>query len=146
MTNVLTFMANHEYGVEPFDADQVTDATMRSRQEVNRLVKAFRSLGGLWKNIELVATAEQVGIRDGRRIEGRYLVKRDDLIVGQKHEDGIARVTFNVDVHADSRSKNDQGKSVETQKVQPYDIPVRALIAKDVDGLQPPQRPWLFLP
>ncbi len=133
--NVFTFMANHEYGIKPFDANQVTDATMRSRSEIYRMVKALRSLGAPWKGLELVATAEQIGIRDGRRISGRYLVNRNDLIVGRKHEDGIARVTFNVDIHADTQDKNDSGSAVKTQKVQPYDIPVRALIAKDVDGL-----------
>ena len=133
--NALTFMANHEYGVEPFDADQVTAATMRSRREVRTLVNALRSLGGPWANLELVATAEQIGIRDGRRIEGRYQVVKKDLMVGRRHEDGIARVTFNVDVHADSREKNDSEKALQTQDVVPYDIPLRALIAKDVDGL-----------
>jgi len=133
--NVLTFMANHEYQIRPFNADEVTEATLRARAEIRKLVNGLRSLGGIWQNLELVATAEQIGIRDGRRITGRYLVTKDDLMSGRKHKDGIARATFNVDIHAATREENDKEKAVHTQDVKPYDIPIRAMIARDVDGL-----------
>ena len=109
--NVLTVMINHEYGVKPYDAAQVTEATVRARAEVLHVVSALNALGGPWAGMQVVATAEQIGIRDGRRIHGRYTVTRGDLISGVRHPDAVARVTFNVDIHA------------------------AALIAKDVDGL-----------
>ncbi len=133
---LLTLMVNHEYGIRPFDAAQVSEATMRSRAEVDRIAKGLKSLGGIWSGIDLVATAEQIGIRDGRRIEGRYLVTKDDLIKGARHEDAVARVTFGVDVHAANKKVNvDKAISNEGVRMRPYDIPLRALIAKDVDGL-----------
>ncbi len=134
--NLLTLMVNHEYGVRPFDAAQVSDAAMRARAEIHQIVQALRSLGGVWQGIQLVATAEQIGVRDGRRINGRYRVTRDDLITGARHHDGVARVTFGVDVHAATREENDsKAISHEGVRTQPYDIPLRALIARDVDGL-----------
>lgn len=135
--NVVLIMANHEYGVRPDDADAMTAATIRARKEIFTITRALRTLGGVWDGFQIVASAEQIGVRDGRRIHGRYTVKKDDLIKGARHEDGVARVTFGVDIHAKSKKDND----VETierggvQKTIPYDIPLRALIAKDVDGL-----------
>ncbi|HAO48016.1 MAG TPA: FAD-dependent oxidoreductase, partial [Runella sp.] len=84
----------------------------------------------------IVATPEQIGIRDGRRIQGRYTVTKEDLVVGARHTDAVTRPTFGVDIHATDRKTNE----VETIsrggiKMIPYDIPLRALIAKDVDGL-----------
>ncbi len=134
--NLLTLMANHEYGVRPFNAKEVSEATLRARAEIYRIVRGLQSLGGVWEGIQLVATAEQIGIRDGRRIEGRYQVTKADLLAGARHEDGVARVTFGVDVHAASQEENDtQAISHEGVATKPYDIPLRALIAKDVDGL-----------
>lgn len=135
--NVVLLMFNHEYGVRPYDADALTAATLHSRKEVFEIMRGLRKLGGIWEDLQIVATAEQIGIRDGRRIHGRYRVFKDDLIKGARHDDAVARVTFGVDIHAETREKN----NTETigrggiARALPYDIPLRALIAKDVDGL-----------
>lgn len=135
--NVVLLMFNHEYGVKPYDADAMTAATLHARKEVYAMVRGLRKLGGVWEGLQLVATAEQIGVRDGRRIHGRYTVTRDDLIAGARHADAVARVTFGVDIHAASHAKNKQetiGRGG-VKRTMPYDIPLRALIAKDVDGL-----------
>ena len=135
--NVVLVMANHEYGVRPDDADAMTAATLRARKEIFTITRALRKLGGIWDGLQIVATAEQIGVRDGRRIHGRYTVEKTDLEKGTRHEDGVARVTFGVDIHAKDKKSNDK-LTIErggVTKFTPYDIPLRALIAKDVDGL-----------
>jgi len=134
--NLVMLMLNHEYGIKPWDAAAITEATVRARAEVYHAMRALRAMGGVWEGLQLAATAEQIGVRDGRRIHGCYTVTRQDLIEGARHADAVARVTFGVDIHADTREKNrtdpiDHGNL----KMKPYDIPLRALIAKDVGGL-----------
>jgi hypothetical protein len=126
--------ANHQYGANGQDADQLTRATLESREEIWRIVLGLRSLGGPWRNLELVATPAHIGVRDGRRIAGRYTVTVDDLIEGRKQPDAVCRVTFPVDVHATDPSKG-KGYTAEGVRSRPYDIPLRALIARDVNGL-----------
>lgn len=135
--NVVLLMMNHEYGVRPDDAEAMTAATVRARKEIFDIVRALRSLGGAWEGLQVVATAEQIGVRDGKRIRGRYEVTREDLVAGARHEDAVARVTFPVDIHAKSKKDNDV-LTIERGGVEafaPYDIPLRALVARDVDGL-----------
>lgn len=135
--NVVLCMFNHEYGVKPFDADAMTAATLHARKEVFTMMRGLRKLGGIWDGLQLVATAEQIGIREGRRIHGRYMIVKDDLLSGSRHNDAVTRVTFGVDIHALTRTKNDRetiGRGGVTH-TKPYDIPLRALIARDVDGL-----------
>ena len=135
--NIVLLMLNHEYGVRPDDADAMTAATVRARKEVFTIVRSLRKLGGVWDGLQVVATAEQIGVRDGRRIHGRYTVTKDDLSSAARHDDAVARVTFGVDIHAKSKKENDK-LTIErggVKKFTPYDIPLRALIAKDVDGL-----------
>lgn len=135
--NLLFAMFNHEYGVKPFDPAAVTRATVNARAEMNKMVDGLRNLGGGWEGLQIVATAEQIGVRDGRRLAGRYTVSTDDLIQGARHEDAATRATFGVDIHATTGEHNRGKASTHATgiKAKSYDIPLRALIAKDVDGL-----------
>ncbi len=133
--NLLMVMVNHEYNVKAFDAAALSEATVRARAEVFQIVRALAKLGGPWAGMQVAATAEQIGIRDGRRIHGRYTLTREDL-AGGRHEDAVTRATFGVDIHATDRETNKTTPiSHGDVKFRPYDIPLRALIAKDVDGL-----------
>jgi hypothetical protein len=134
--NLVLLMANHEYGINSTDAAQVTQATIRARAELHAIVRGLRKLGGPWEGLQIAATPEQIGVRDGRRIKGRYFMQKEDLIQGARQEDAIVRATFPVDIHALSAEANK--KSAYNNggvKTKPYDIPLRALIAKDIDGL-----------
>jgi hypothetical protein len=134
--NLVLLMANHEYGIDATDAAQVTAATLRARGEVHRIVRGLRKLGGRWESVQIAATPEQIGIRDGRRIRGRYVLTADDLVAGARHDDGVVRATFPVDIHALSADENKKaGYGNAGVRMKPYDIPLRALVARDVDGL-----------
>jgi hypothetical protein len=39
-------MTNHEYGIPAYDADKITEATIRARREVHEIVADLRKLGG----------------------------------------------------------------------------------------------------
>lgn len=131
-------MANHEYGYSGLDAGDLTEATMHARRDVMEVVEALRSIGGVWSNLRLVSTAAKIGVREGRRLAGRYRVTLQDMLDGKRHVDAVCTVRFKIDVH--SLDENG-GKGIDRQlgpsrnKLLPYDIPLRALIAKDVDGL-----------
>jgi hypothetical protein len=58
------------------------------------------------------------------------------MLRGARFDDGVCRVTFGLDVHSTSESHSTgiEGKPVR-EKTKPYDIPLRSLIAADVDGL-----------
>ena len=132
--DLFILMANHEYGVKGTDARDVTRATLRARKELHALVDGLRSTGGVWKDLRLVATAEQIGVREGRRLRGLYTLTADDLRAGRRFEDAVCRATFGVDVHALDPRKT-KGIEAQSWRAKPYDIPLRALVAKDVQGL-----------
>ncbi len=132
--NLFALMANHQYGVQCDDANAITEAMIRARREVHTQVAALRAHGGVWSDMRVVSTGAQIGIREGRRIHGRYEVTGEDLLRGARFEDAVCRVTMGIDVHSTDPKKT---KIVEAKphRSQPYDIPLRALIARDVDGL-----------
>ena len=113
-SDIYSIMTNHEYGVSAFDADEITDATIRARREIHEIVYGLRKLGDPWKDLSVVATAEQIGVREGRRIRGRYVVTADDLSKGLSDDQSVCRVTFPIDVHA----LNEHGNKEINQNVQ----------------------------
>ena len=131
---LIGMMTNHEYGVRADDAGALTDATLRARSELHRTIDALRSLGGVWRDVRIVATAEHIGIREGRRVHGLYTVTVEDLRDGARHADAVCRANFGFDVHglfADGDPRADRPAF----SAQPYDIPLRSLIARDADNL-----------
>lgn len=136
-SGIFSLMTNHEYGISATDAGQITEATIRARAEVHAIVHDLRKLGGPWSNLAVVATAEQIGVREGRRIRGRYTITGNDVITGLRHKDAVCRAKFAIDVHnvfPDGSNPADV-KRYRSAGVKAYDIPLPALIAADVDGL-----------
>jgi len=127
--------SNHEYGRSGLDAREVTEATIHARAELHELVDGLRSLAGPWQELRLVATGSHIGIREGRRIHARYTVSVDDALEGAKHEDAVCHVTVGIDVHSPDPAATKSYSQETRWRTQPYDIPVGALIARDVDGL-----------
>lgn len=132
--DLFAMMANHQYDADSLNAQDITDATIQSRKEVNDIVDKLRKKGGIWKDLRIVATSEQIGMREGRRIKGLYTVSKEDLIKGTRFDDAVCRVKFAVDIHS-LDGKDDKGYSNDGIRVKPYDIPLRSLISAEVGGL-----------
>jgi hypothetical protein len=132
--DLFALMANHEYGFQAVRARDVTQATLRARRELHQLIDGLRSLGGAWKQVCLVATAEQIGTREGRRLQGLYTVSAEDLRDGREQPDAVCRATFPIDVHSTDPQK-EKGIEKAGFRAKPYDIPLRSLISRNVSGL-----------
>jgi len=135
--NLFSLMVNHEYGASAVSTKDLTEASIHSRTEILENIQALRKLGGIWKNVHIVSSAANIGVREGRRIKGKYhLELKKDLEAGTRHEDGICTVTYNMDIHSYSKdSTNADRKANRKAKPVPYEIPLRALIADEVEGL-----------
>ena len=124
---------NHQYDVGVDDPQALSKAAMDARGEITRCVRALRTLPG-WERLELVATGEQIGLRDNRRIAGEYRLQTQDALEGHVFDDGIAPVSFCFDVHALSASYQPDVQE-RKMKSRPFQIPLRSLIARDRENL-----------
>jgi FAD-dependent oxidoreductase family protein len=132
--DLFCLMANHQYRVDGTNADDLTRASIEGREEVHRLVNSLRALGGCWKDARIVSTPEYIGVREGRRIHGRYTLDKNDLIRGAQFKDGVCEVRFGIDVHSPDPTKK-KGIQDQPYRSRPYQIPYRSLLARDIDGL-----------
>ena len=133
---VYVWMMNHVYGLGIDDAAGLTRETVRARRETLEAARALARLGGAWEGFCVVATAEQLGHRAARRVHGRYTLTADDVRTGATFPDAVTTSNFCVDIHATTAANNKNAAySTQGVKAKPFQIPLRACMAKDVDNL-----------
>ena len=133
---VYVWMMNHVYGLKVDDAAGLARETVRARREVLESARALARLGGPWEGFAVVATAEQLGHRGARRVHGRYTITVADVEKGATFPDAVTTSNFCVDIHATTADRNKKAAySSMGVKARPFQIPMRACIAKDADNL-----------
>jgi succinate dehydrogenase/fumarate reductase flavoprotein subunit len=76
--------------------------------------------------------APQVGVRESRRVIGRYQLTREDVLGARTFEDGIARASWPIELWEEGRL----GATYEyLDDGAHYEVPLRCLQARDVDNL-----------
>ncbi len=75
------------------------------------------------------------GLREGRRILGDYVLRLEDVRQKKIHEDAVAKGYFYLDGMKPDDEKRTYILTKEEQRIPPYHIPLRSLIAKDSDNL-----------
>lgn len=116
----------------PLDPASLTCGTIDCRRQAYETVDVFRRIPGM-ENVELRHCASQIGVREARRLRGRYRMTVEDLIAGRSFEDAVTSCAFVIDVHDPKAggTENDMGKV----RIKPYEIPYRALVPENLRGL-----------
>jgi hypothetical protein len=114
-------------------ADDLTQAEIEGRQQVQALMRFFRTWLPGFERCELLDTAAQIGVRETRRIAGEYTLTLDDLVSGRSFEDVVALAGYPVDLH--SPTGDGGGVSADWETANAYQIPYRCLVPQGLDGL-----------
>ena len=114
------------------DVFDLTRAEFESRRQLRQLIAFFRRYVPGFEESYCIQSGVQVGVRETRRIVGRYQLTADDVMNARKFEDVVARGSYPVDIH------NPTGKGTILKKLPPdesYDIPLRCLIPQRLSNL-----------
>ena len=113
-------------GTDPFE---LSEAELEGRDRVYETFNFFKKYIPEFKDSDLIMTAPQIGVRETRHILGDYYMTVDDIVSGATFEDNLGfKVSFNVDIHDDNFEQS-------CKNVTPYEIPLRALLPKGLDGI-----------
>ncbi|RAU98913.1 FAD-dependent oxidoreductase [Paenibacillus sp. YN15] len=128
----------HIFGVDGTKAEDLTRGAIEGRKLVGVQVEFLRKYVPGFENAHVVATGEQIGIRETRRIEGDYVLQTEDFMDMRSFPDDIARNAYFIDIHmATSKDKIHihhlpDGKS--------HGVPYRSLLPKGIGNLWVPGR------
>ncbi len=120
------------HGVDGTDGADLTSAEITGRRQVLYLVQFFRKYVPGFEDCTLIDTAPQIGVREPRRIVGEYVLTAEDVLGARRFPDGIARVSFPIDIH----DVKGGGGFFEGPREGPYyTIPYRSLVPLRVEQL-----------
>jgi hypothetical protein len=111
------------------DTEGLTAAEIRARRRMMEVLDYYQRVEK--KPWLLDHCSPIIGIREGARIVGDYVLMVDDLRAGREFDDAIARGTFYLDGHKPDDDKRTYILPKDQLKVPPYQIPLRSLIARD---------------
>lgn len=134
----VTFNTTHIGAVDGTDADDLTRAEIEGRRQMMSLVSFVRKYVPGFENAYLLRSPAHVGVRETRRVFGRYVFSAEDVGQARKFDDAVCRLAYPVDVHSgrgDGYTRSEE--HVGPQSPPPgdwYEIPYRCLTPLGVDN------------
>jgi hypothetical protein len=128
----------HVFGIDGTKAEDLTRGAIEGRKLVVRQVQFFRDYVPGFEQAHVVATGEQVGIRETRRIQGDYVLTAEDFMQARSFPDDIARNAYYIDIHLANSKAN--MTFTHLQPGQSHGVPYRILLPVGIDNLWVPGR------
>jgi hypothetical protein len=129
---VLHFNTTRVVKTSGITSEGLTESEIEARRQIRELWGLFRDEVEEFRNSFILKTAAQIGVRETRRVMGAYSVSEEDVVQGRKHEDGIAKSRYPIDIH----SPTGEGTVIKSvPQGDYYEIPYRSLVPDGVDNL-----------
>lgn len=130
--NIIHFNSTRIIKLNPTDPFDLSRAEIEGRQQMIELVEFLKDNFEFLKNISIVSSASEIGIRESRMINGEHVLTGGELVATTKFYDAVAAGDYDIDIH------NPEGTGTSHHYFEAgtyYTIPLRSLIASDFDNL-----------
>jgi len=117
-------------GVDGTDAASLTMGEIEARRQIDDIVTYLVNYVPGFEKAHFTKTAPFLGIRETRRIVGRYVMTQEDVLACRHFDDAIAVASYPIDIH---RPADDGCTLIWCGDC--YDIPYRSLIPTKVSNL-----------
>lgn len=118
-------------GLSALDPEDLTQATIACRKQAWGVLGVVRDHIPGFEQAYIAQIAPAVGVRESRRIRGRYVLNLADVDSGRHFEDVVARASCPIDIHGSESN----GKGEYRGLKQSYAIPYRSLVTDDAPNL-----------
>ena len=131
----------HTFGLDSTDERSITQALLGARKSLAEYERYYKKYLKGFEQMELVATASQLGARESRRILGDYVLNLEDFKSRAVFPDEIGRYSYAVDIHAakpDLASYEryaEDFKKLRYGKGESYGIPYRCLVPRKLTNV-----------
>jgi len=115
------------------DTESLTAAEIRARRRMMEVLDYYQRVEQ--KPWRLDHAPARIGIREGRRIVGDYVLTVDDLRAGRRFDDAVGRGVYALDGHKPDDDKRTYILPPEQRTVPPYQIPFRCLLPRGAHNL-----------
>lgn len=125
--------ATQANGCEVLEAKGILEAELELRRQIDLVVRFLKDFVPGYENCYVKASASTLGVRETRRFTGEYVLSDQDVETGARFPDVVVHnAWFLIDIHNPKGGGQAEGHS---KPAVPYDIPLRSLIPKNLDGV-----------
>jgi ribulose 1,5-bisphosphate synthetase/thiazole synthase len=117
-------------GIDGTDPASLTNGELIARRQINDIFRYLVNYVPGFENARMLRTAPFLGIRETRRIVGKYIMNREDVLSCARFDDAIAVASYPLDLHHPVGG----GCTLEWSG-DCYDIPYRSLVPLNVENL-----------
>ena len=115
-------------------AADLTQAEMQGRQDAWTMFDRWKANVPGFENSYFLASGPYVGVRETRRIDGVYVLTEDDIRRRRSFDDAVATGCWYLDLHP-QRATPGAAQEEKGFQPEPYDIPYRSLLPREVGNL-----------
>ncbi len=119
-------------GVDGTDPIQLAFGEINSQLQAFALVKFLRKYVNGFENSYLIETSATVGVRETRRLRGKYMLTADDAIDCRKFDDAVACGSYILDIHDPAGRNKAIGGKINGEC---YQIPYRSFICNEYTNI-----------
>jgi len=130
--DVMHFNTTRVVGRSSLDGWSITEAEIEGRRQVCDMVAFLKKHVAGFEKAYLMKIGPEIGVRESRRVMGRYVLTAEDVLEARHFDDGIACACYDIDIH------NPAGTGTVIKRLKPgtyYKIPYRCLLPRDVGNL-----------
>lgn len=121
-----------EKPLSPLCPEDISYAQIMGRKQIKRLAEFCRVFLPGFENAYITNIANNIGIRDSRRIKGKYTLTGEDLKNCKKFKHPVARSNYPIDIHS---STNGKGGLHFLKENDYYEIPLESLETNEIQNL-----------
>lgn len=118
-------------GWDPRQPAELSAAEAEGRRQAREYARFLRDRVPGFENAQICWLARRIGIRESRRVVGRYWLTREDVLAGRRFPDAVARAGAPIEDHG-------SGQGTHWEYLDPgtyYEIPFRSLLPLELSGL-----------
>lgn len=128
--NCPRIVSNRE--LNPLNTEDLSEALIIGRKATVRIADFCKKYFKGFENAFISQIAPLMGVRESRRIVGKYNLTEEDIISARKFENSVAKSNYPVDIHSQEKNKSMLIKLPENDY---YEVPLDCLIPKNITNL-----------
>lgn len=118
-------------GWDPRSPEQLSDAETAGRRQAREYARFLHDKVPGFEQAQMAWMARRIGVRESRRLRGRYWLTRDDVIGGRAFADGVVRAGAPIEDHGDGAGTRWEF----LPGARTYEIPLRCLLPANLDNV-----------
>jgi hypothetical protein len=140
---VLICNSTRVYNIDGTNGADISRAEMEGRDQLRQVMRTCRELLPGFENSFLVDSSAYLGVRETRRIEGRYTLTYQDIRDGKRFDDAVGVMTSvdygTAELHGPDfgheGSKDDKWARELSLKLMRYEFPLSCMLPREISNL-----------